>query len=303
MKANKGHRYLGMKFIPTNEFTEIMKFNLNDRIGRVCKFYAWLEDNDTTPIEVKLLVLDNCLFNSILYDVETWGSIKCIEQELRTIEQEALKAVLKVKKGTNNDLIYNELKRPDIISNIMDRQWAFYQRLLKTNENDALVKCFLKLCKDTKIINYYNTLHNHHKINNIRDHEQRILSSTTSMLSYYRLMTNVEKKCIIYNCFMDDCKRSSITRWRLSNHKLHIETGRYKIPPTPRESRKCISCKVLEDEHHAIFVCPIFNSIRLQFTYLLNKYTSVQAILDPDLLDTLEVAKLISEIYSRLNKK
>ena len=59
-------RYLGMKFIPTNAFTKIIKFDLNDRVGRVWKFYAWLEDSDTTPIEVKLLVLDNCLFNSIL---------------------------------------------------------------------------------------------------------------------------------------------------------------------------------------------------------------------------------------------
>ena len=74
--------------------------------------------------------------NSILYGVETWGSIKCIEQELRTIEQKALKAILKVKKCTSNDLVYNKLKRADIISNIMDRQWAFYQRLLKTNENE-----------------------------------------------------------------------------------------------------------------------------------------------------------------------
>ena len=138
----------------------------------------------------------------------------------------------------------------------MDRQQAFYQRLLKTNENDTLVKYFLELCKDTKIIGYYSTLHARHKISNIWDREQRILLSTTPMLSYYKSITNVGKKCIIYNSFMDDCKRSFITRWRLSNHKLHIETGRYKIPPTPRESRKCISCNTLEDGHRAIFVCP-----------------------------------------------
>ena len=271
-------------------------------VGRVCKFYAWLEDNDTTPIEVKLPVLDNCLFNSILYGVETWRSIKCIEQELRTIEQKALKAILKVKKGTSNDLLHSELKRADIISNIMDRQWAFYQCLLKTNENDALVKYVLELCKDTKIIGYYSTLHGRPKISNIWDREQRILLSTTPMLSYYRSITNVVKKCIIYNSFMDDCKRSFITRWRLSNHKLHIETGRYKIPPIPRESRKCISCNSLEDEHHTIFVCPRFNSIRLPFAHLLNQYTTVRAILDLDLLDNLQVTNLISEIDSKLDK-
>ena len=66
-----GHRYLGMKFFPTDNCEEIIKFNIKDRAGRLCKFYAWLEDNDDTPIEIKLLVLDTCLFNSLLYGVET----------------------------------------------------------------------------------------------------------------------------------------------------------------------------------------------------------------------------------------
>ena len=165
------------------------------------------------------------------------------------------------------------------------------------------MKYFLELCKDTKIIGYYITLHGCHKISNIWDREQRIHLSTMPMLSYYSSITNVEEKCIIYNSFMDDCKRSFITRWRLSNHKLHIETGQYKIPPTHRESRKCISCNTLEDEHDATFVCPRFNSIRLPFAHLLNQYTTVQAILDPDLLDNLQVANLISEINSKLDKK
>ena len=63
----KGHRYLGMKYFPTNIFTGIAEFNMKDRKGKICKFYAWLEDSSDTPIEIKLLVLDNCLFLSLLY--------------------------------------------------------------------------------------------------------------------------------------------------------------------------------------------------------------------------------------------
>ena len=82
-----------MKFIPTNKFTEILKFNLNDRKGRTSKFYAWLGDNINTLIEIKLLVLDNCLFSSILYGSETWGCIDCIEKDLLGIEIKGLKAI------------------------------------------------------------------------------------------------------------------------------------------------------------------------------------------------------------------
>ena len=39
------------------------------------------------PIEIKTLVLDNCLFNSILYAAEVFGNIDCIEKKLRLAEQ------------------------------------------------------------------------------------------------------------------------------------------------------------------------------------------------------------------------
>ena len=73
---NKGHRYLGMTFVPTNDFTKIININLNDRMSNISKFYAWLQINTDTPIEIKLLVLDSCLFSSMLYAIETWGTLK-----------------------------------------------------------------------------------------------------------------------------------------------------------------------------------------------------------------------------------
>ena len=244
-----------MKFIPTNDINKIIDLNLNERIRNICKFYSWLEVNVETPIEIKLLVLDNCIFSSILYAVETWGDIGYIEQKLRIIEQKALKSVLKVQKGTSTDLIYNELKRPDVISRIKDLQWKFYQRILNLNDDDAVVKSFTHLCDNTSIIEYYNSLSSTNKADNIRNRENKILESNTSMLQYYASIINVEKKSTIYNNFIDDRKRAIITRWRLSNHKLFIETGRYHIPPIPREERKCSNCHILEDESHVIYIC------------------------------------------------
>ena len=59
--------------------------------------------------------------------------------------------------------------------------------------------------------------------------------------------------------------------WRLSNHKICIETGRYNDPSIPREYRKCVICNILEDEHHFMFICPTFNNIRMRFADILNK--------------------------------
>ena len=101
----KGYKYLGMLFFPSNDMNEILLKNINKRLVNVSKFYAWLNVNTDTPVEIKLMVLDNCVFNAILYGVETWGDISYIEEMLRNIEMKALKAILKVKKGTTNDLV------------------------------------------------------------------------------------------------------------------------------------------------------------------------------------------------------
>ena len=123
------------------------------------------------------------------------------------------------------------------------------------------------------------------------------------MMQYYASIVNVKEKSTIYSNFVDDRHRKVITRWRLSNHKLRIETGRYHVPFIEREDRKYFLCNVLEDEHHAIFICPSFDFIRQDHQTLLEKYSSVRAILNPSPEDIYEVAKLLSEIDNVLNKR
>jgi hypothetical protein len=59
-----------------------------------------------------------------------------------------------------------------------------------------------------------------------------------------------------YETYISDIRnishRNFLTRFRIrtSNHKLHIETGRYTRPITPVENRMCSNCnsKSVEDE-------------------------------------------------------
>ena len=91
----------------------------------------------------------------------------------------------------------------------------------------------------------------------------------------------------LYYNFADDRFRAAITRWRLSNHKLQIETGRYN--GTPRENRKCYTCNADENEEHAVFVCPIFGYIRTNFKQIIEKYKSIRTLSNPDPIDINEV--------------
>ena len=71
-----------MTFIPTNDMRKIIENNVNKKMFNVSKFYGWLEINQVTPIEMKLRVLDNCMFSALLYGSETWGDFSDVSGKL-----------------------------------------------------------------------------------------------------------------------------------------------------------------------------------------------------------------------------
>ena len=50
--------------------------------------------------------------------------------------------------------------------------------------------------------------------------------------------------------------RYSMTKLRVSSHRLSIESGRWSKPnPTPLSERNCLFCNLLEDEYHFVLEC------------------------------------------------
>ena len=290
----KGYKYLGMLFFPTNDITKIVTRNVNNRVGSISKFYAWLDINEHTPLEIKLMVLDNCMFSAILYGVEAWGDISYIEHKLTCIEMKALKAIMKVKKGTTNDLILHELRRCSIIAKIKDRQFNFFQKLARLHPGEAIVNEVIRLCRESNMIHYYLQLQDKNSDRDIVDREHRIRDSTASMCVYYSEFKFRGKSCI-YSSFLNDYHRYIITRWRLSNHDLKIETGRYSRPITPREDRLCDKCGTLENEFHVIFQCELYKSVREKFPHIIAS-GSITDFLDPAYNQMKDTARFLHEV-------
>lgn len=70
-----------------------------------------------------------------------------------------------------------------------------------------------------------------------------------------------------YENYLDEVKINShqraLTKLRTSNHRLNVETGRYKRPYIARHERICELCDTgIEDEFHFLFQCPIYREIR-----------------------------------------
>ena len=149
-----------MLFFPTNDLNDIILKNINKRMVNVSKYYALLVVNEETPVDINSLVLDQCMFTSSLYGIETWGDISIIENNILKIEIDALRRILKVKTVTSIDLIYFELNRADIISRMRDAQFKFYKTL-------SVVKHVVDMCTGDDMIKYYNYLHGRHQEDNL----------------------------------------------------------------------------------------------------------------------------------------
>ena len=275
----KGYIYLGLLFISSNILIEHIVANIDHRMGNMHKLYAWLQFNDLTPIKIKLLVLYNCVFQAILYAAETWGDITAVSDRILLMERQALKRCLGVKSSTPDDLLYIELDRADIVSIIRDRQCNFYQKLMSLEEDSAIILDVLEMCKELEIVRYYEALHNEHSDQNLAEKKVSCTESERTYSKRYRDLTDLQYCPAIYESFMREDLRIIVTRWRLSCYDLAIETGRYE--GTAREERLCLFCDVVEDEHHAIFDCKAYDTIRTEYQDMLREFPTVKDILNP----------------------
>jgi hypothetical protein len=90
-------------------------------------------------------------------------------------------------------------------------------------------------------------------------------SPTAGKLSSYRMYKTV----FGFEDYLSDIRitkhRRALSKLRISNHSLLIETGRYTIPITHRDLRCCPMCQptdIVEDEIHFLLFCPTFSHIR-----------------------------------------
>ena len=287
VKDQDGYNWLGFWLSHTNKILELIQFNVKKKMYNIAKFYEWLKVNNETPFQVKIDVLYSCLFMSILYSCEAWGNLTRIEEQFNLIERKALKAILGIKQGTSEEIMYAEINRPEISAVIKDRQFKFWAKFQSLSIEDAIARTVLDFywenCNnEDNLINYYNSLKENHKDTNMNMIRQRINNSQSSMCIRYKMVIGIpESPLFLYVSLTNEKDRQLITRWRMSSHPLFIETGRRKNPKIPRAERVCIICNVLEDETHAIFHCKAHDFIRVPFAEYLHENNSVINVLNP----------------------
>ena len=234
-----------------------------------------------------------------------WVNLAEVSEKLLLIEKKALKSCLGVKSSTPDDIVYLELNKADIVTVIRDRQYNFFRKFINQSEDTAIAMNIWNLYNNNVdsasegVIHYYQNLEPENKKKNKETRKERTNLSELSMTTRYKELTNLEYCDTLYNTFVIEKNRIVITRWRLSCHSLRIQTGRYNRPKIPRNERTCSVCLVLEDEHHALFICTAHTFIRARYTELLSTYATVPSILHPK---TVEDANTIGNYIRDIEK-
>ena len=254
-------------------------------MANIGKFYACLQSNQNTPFPLKMKILYGCFFPSLLYSCETWGDITDIADELLLMERKALRSCLGVKQSTPDEILYVEINKPDIIHYIKSQQQKFYKKFLEVDAAQSSAKriwqkyVFHPSIMNKPLLAYYDALFSNELPDDVESKKRIIIHSAKSMHTHYRGLFDLKYSNVLYNSMVEDCHRVVITRWRLSCHKLFVETGRYK--GLDRHNRICIICLVVEDESHALFACRAHIKLREKHQQLLHEYNCVEKLLDP----------------------
>ena len=289
----KSMKYLGFKINAKNcSFLETL-----DELSIKAKRTIYAINNtmkiSQIPIKLTLKLFDTLIKPILLYGAEVWGIYTNFDystwenSKIEMIQTQFLKRALGCNVQTSNNMTRGEVgARPlltDVnfkvityIKNILERDESIVYSSLEFEKNNQVKPNLLQYINNFDLCLDENTLNENRKKNKIKcqDNYDRIwhlkIMESPKAISYCKFKYIVGLEKYLYKV-RNIRHRISLTRLRLSNHKLLIETGRHLRPKLERNQRKCFTCKdEIEDELHFIMKCPLYATERQAL------FTSVQ---------------------------
>ena len=154
------------------------------------------------------------------------------------------------------------------IKNILERQNATVYSALEFERNNEVEPNFSRYANKFNVIpddKIFTESKRKIKIRLQNDYDRywnyKIMESPKA-ISYSTFKHNVSLEKYLYK-IKNIRHKIALTRLRLSNHNLRIETGRHLRPKLERHERKCFICSdEIENELHFVVKCPLYSSER-----------------------------------------
>jgi exonuclease III len=236
------------------------------------------------PPSVALHLFDSLIRPILEYSSEVWYSNRSYTN-IERIHLKYLKMMLGVSESSSNVAVYGETGRYPLIVRQKIKVIKYWNKLVSKSDSLLVKKVYCMLLDQhnsgfknwvSKVCDLICSVSPHAwdaqsrvEIREFESHikEQYIADWRRGMESNLKLQTyRTFKHDFKLECYLVDIQdyklRKILTRFRLSNHDLAIEKGRYRR--IPRDERICEACGKgeIETEEHFLLKCPMYSEIR-----------------------------------------
>ena len=286
------YKYLGFLITPSGEVST----GINDLKSRALYAFAQLRkklgEHFRENIGMSFYLFDTLVKPIILYCSDFWGPLSIDKKApsemlpsrnlIDLVHMKFLKQLLGVQSQTSNIGVLLETGRVPLLIYAIKNSIKNWFRIGILNECNPLTKLSFQnlVSKDfewySNIKNILNTIGLGNILNGDTSRPEvevfkrladifhqnafaEISRATSKLRTYSLLKTEAGEEP--YLRFVKNTKdRVSMTKFRLSNHKLLIEKGRHL--KLGINDRKCPFCSVLEDETHFLLHCNVYSPLR-----------------------------------------
>ena len=279
------YKYLGVFFSKSRSFLHCRKHIVEQARKAMYLLFSRI-NNFYLPIDLQLKLFDHTVLPILTYACEIWGyeNLDMIEK----VHTEFLRNITKSRKSTSLYMIYAELGRSPIEITIQSRIINFWNRIICGKKiktifflyqvllcTENLNSKWIAMVKDILSSVGRNDLwlnQNNISINNVNIPVKQTLLDQFYQKWHESLNNSMKGKhyCSFkdaialenYFCILPRHLSSIMVRFRTSNHKLLIETGRwYSIDLDDRKCPLCTS-NSLGDECHFLLECIVFSKLK-----------------------------------------
>ena len=285
-------KYLGIRFDRNANWFNAQK-QIAERGGfSLYKLFS-LFSKVELPVSNKCKLFDTLVASVLNYGSEIWRYHA--GKEVENVHIKFMRQILGVRKSTNLSGLYGELGRIPLFIFRKIHMIRYWVKILQSPETSLVKRVFNILRTDTDNANSHGNKNWAFHIKHILDshglsffwiHQDTIpirletiqtriidqykqswytnINNSQRLLSYSMIKHNFQFEEYL-DKIINSKYRKALTRFRISAHKLRIETGRHDN--TPRENRICEQCNTntIENEYHFLLVCPRYRELRIKY--------------------------------------
>ena len=295
--------YLGFILTPSGSFKATLKYLYTKANRALFSLRSSLGSLPSIPVKTYIRLFDTMIKPILMYGSEVWGAymfepntsayyivtmLKDVNILMEKLHSKICKQILMVNRKASNYAVRYELGRYPFIVDIICSVFKYYVNIVNRN-GESLAKVAASLHKSQQLqwfnfiqyiaavtgcnvndLNIRSILKGNSSVyNKLKVLSEKVIFKQVSKSNKLQVLTSVKTvygiEPYLYN-LQNPSDRKAVTKYRISAHKLPVESGRYLN--IDRQERYCKFCHVyVGDENHCLLRCfhPALTMLRKTF--------------------------------------